>query len=283
METPWMTATPAIPSIDTRYFSMPKLGLGTWRLRGAAGQAAVESALALGYRHIDTAEMYGNEAEVGAALAASGVARDALFVTSKVWWENLAPDTMRRAFDASLKRLGLDRLDLYLIHWPAPGMDLKRVLETLTALRESGRTRAIGVSNFPPGLLRAAIATGAPLACLQVEHHVLLSQQALLEICRPAGMVLASYSPLGKGGLAEEPMLARIAAKHAATAAQIALAWLFAMDNVAAIPKATRRESQQGNLDALKLRLDAEDLAALAGLPKDRRLISPAFAPDWAA
>jgi 2,5-diketo-D-gluconate reductase B len=162
-------------------------------------------------------------------------------------------------------------------------MDLPRVLATLSGLREAGLTRAVGVSNFPPGLLRAALATGVPLACLQVEHHVLLSQQALLDICRPAGVALASYSPLGKGGLTEEATLARIAAKHGAGAAQVALAWLFAMEGVAAIPKAARRESQQANIDALRLALDAEDLAALAALPKDRRFVSPGFAPDWAA
>jgi 2,5-diketo-D-gluconate reductase B len=269
--------------ITTPLLAMPKLGLGTWQLRDAAGQAAIEQALALGYRHIDTAEMYGNEDIVGAAIAAARLPRGDLFVTSKVWWDHLAPAAMRAACEATLARLGLDAVDLYLIHWPAPGMDVPRSLEALVGLREAGLVRAIGVSNFPPGLLRAAIATGAPLACLQVEHHCLLDQSALLAICRAHGLVLTSYSPLAKGDLAEEPTLARIARKHGVGAAQVALAWLFGMEGVAAVPKAARRETQLANLAALRLSLDAEDRAAIADLPKDRRFVNPGFAPDWAA
>jgi 2,5-diketo-D-gluconate reductase B len=269
--------------ITTKLLDMPKLGLGTWQLRGAEGQAAIERALALGYRHIDTAEMYGNEEIVGRALAASGVPRGEVFVTSKVWFDHLEPAAMRAACEASLARLGLAAVDLYLIHWPAPGMDVARSLAALDRLREGGLARAIGVSNFPPGLLRAAIATGAPLACLQVEHHCLLGQDALLGLCRAHGLALTSYSPLAKGDLSGEPALAAIARKHGVGAAQVALAWLFAMEGVAAIPKASRAETQAANLAALGLRLDAEDFAAIAGLPKDRRFVDAGFAPDWAA
>src|SRR5437660_8301261 len=135
-------------TIKTQGIAMPKLGLGTFRMQGEVCRAAVESALALGYRHIDTAEMYGNEDAIGAALAASRVARGDLHVTTKVWNENLAPDAIRRAFDASLKKLRLDQIDLYLVHWPAPRMNLPAMFETLMKLREEGRTRAIGVANF---------------------------------------------------------------------------------------------------------------------------------------
>jgi 2,5-diketo-D-gluconate reductase B len=269
--------------ITTKLLDMPKLGLGTWQLRGAEGQAAIEQALALGYRHLDTAEMYGNEEIVGRAIAASGVPRGEIFVTSKAWWDHLEPAAMRAACEASLARLGLAAVDLYLIHWPAPGMDLPRAIATLVELRERGLVRAIGVSNFPAGLLRAAIATGAPLACLQVEHHCLLGQETLRAICRAHGLVLTSYSPLAKGDLSGEPTLAAIARKHGAGAAQVALAWLFAMEGVAAIPKAARATTQAANLAALRLVLDAEDLAAIAALPKDRRFVDPSFAPDWAA
>ncbi|MCX7686166.1 MAG: aldo/keto reductase [Acetobacteraceae bacterium] len=272
-----------IPTITTPRLSMPKLGLGTYGLSGREGQRAVESALALGYRHLDTAEMYGNEEIVGAAIRASGIPRQELFVTTKVWWTNLAPDAIRAAHAASLGRLGLDYVDLYHIHWPAPGMDLAAALATLAALLAEGRTRAIGVCNFPPGLLRAALATGAPLAALQVEYHCLLDQSALLSLCRANGLVLTAYSPLGKGHLAEEPTLARIGARHGATASQVALAWLLRQEGVAAIPKAQRPESQRANLAALGVPLDAADLAAIAALPKDRRFVNPAFAPDWAA
>src|SRR5437660_6990458 len=135
-------------AIQTQGISLPRLGLGTFRMQGDVCRAAVESALGLGYRHLDTAEMYGNEEAIGAALAASRVARNELHVTTKVWHENLAPDAIRRAFDASLKKLRLDHIDLYLVDWPAPRMNLPAMFETLMKLREEGRTRAIGVANF---------------------------------------------------------------------------------------------------------------------------------------
>ena len=146
-----------IPNLQAGDISLPKLGLGTFRMQGDACRAAVESALALGYRHLDTAEMYGNEEAVGAAIAASGVARKDLHVTTKVWNENLAPDAMRRAFDASLKKLRLDQIDLYLVHWPAPRMNLPQMFETLMRLKEEGRTRAIGVANFNIALLKTVV------------------------------------------------------------------------------------------------------------------------------
>jgi 2,5-diketo-D-gluconate reductase B len=273
----------AIPVITTPRLAMPKLGLGTFQIEGRDGQAAMESALALGYRHLDTAEMYGNEAIVGAAIRASGIPRAELFVTTKVWWTNLSPDAIRAANAASLDRLGLDHVDLYHIHWPAPGMDLAAALVTLAALMAEGRTRAIGVCNFPPGTLRAALATGAPIAAVQVEYHAMLDQSALLAICHANGLVLTAYSPLGKGRLVAEPTLARIGARHGATASQVALAWLLRQQDVAAIPKAQRPESQRANLAALDIPLDAADLAAIAALPKDRRFVDPAFAPDWTA
>ncbi len=143
--------------IQTQGISLPRLGLGTFRMQGDACRTAVESALGLGYRHLDTAEMYGNEEPIGAAIAASGVARKDLHVTTKVWNENLAPDAIRRAFDASLKKLRLDQVDLYLVHWPAPKMNLPAMFETLMKLKEEGRTRAIGVANFNIALLKTVV------------------------------------------------------------------------------------------------------------------------------
>jgi 2,5-diketo-D-gluconate reductase B len=260
---------------------MPVLGLGTWRLSGAACVAAVQGALARGYRHIDTAQMYGNERAVGEALAASGL-RGEVHLTSKVWWENLAPARMRAALEASLAALRTDHVDLYLIHWPAPGMNLGLTLESLARLREEGLARAIGVSNFPLALLRQAVEqVGVDLACLQVEYHVLLDQSKLLAYTRAHDMALTAYCPLAQGRLAEEPALADIARKHGATPAQVALAWVLEQDAVAAIPKAAREASQAANLAALELRLDDDDRAVIAGLPKDRRLVNPGFAPAW--
>lgn len=281
MTSPDLPAT-AIPAIETQGIALPRLGLGTFRLTGAAGQAAVESALALGYRHIDTAEMYGNEEAVGAAIAASGVRPAELHVTSKVWHENLAPDAIRRACDASLRKLGLDALDLYLVHWPSPAMDLPAVMATMVGLRDAGQARAIGVANFTLPLLRRAIdEIGAPVACNQVECHVYLDQSPLLAYLRSKGVPLVAYSPVAQGKVADDPVLQRIGAKHGASAGQVALRWLLDQDGVAAIPKSQSPAGQRANLQAWNLTLDDDDRSAIAGLPKQRRLVNPGFAPRW--
>src|SRR5829696_4114332 len=181
----------------TQGISLPKLGLGTFRMEGDACRAAVESGLALGYRHLDTAEMYGNEEAVGAAIAASRLPRKDLHVTTKVWNENLAPDALRRAFDTSLKKLRLDHVDLYLVHWPAPNMNLPRIFETLMKLKEEGRARAIGVANFTTALLKTVVEDiKAPIACNQVEYHVMLDQAKLMKYMAAHNIPLVAYCPL---------------------------------------------------------------------------------------
>ncbi len=261
---------------------MPKLGLGTWPMKGAQCVEAVQSALGLGYRHIDTAEMYGNEAEVGEAIAASGLPRGDIHVTTKAWWENLGADAMQRAVDASLARLRTDYVDLYLIHWPAPDMDLPAAIHNLMRVHERGLARAIGVSNFPVAMLRRAVdEIGAPIACNQVEYHLLLGQSRLVDAARERDVAVTAYAPLARGELGDYEELRAIAQKHRATPAQVALKWLLEQDGVAAIPKAARRETQQANLDALRIQLDDTDRAAIAMLPKDRRVVNPGFAPQW--
>lgn len=268
--------------LQTQGISLPRLGLGTFRMQGDACRAAVESALGLGYRHIDTAEMYGNEEAIGDAIAASRVARNDLHVTTKVWHENLAPDAIRHAFDASLKKLRLDHVDLYLVHWPSTGMNLPAMFETLTMLKQEGSTRAIGVANFNLALLKAVVEEiGAPIACNQVEYHVMLDQTPLRRYLSAKSIPLVAYCPLAQGRAASDATLTAIGRKHGASAAQVALKWLLDQDGVAAIPKASRRESQQANLDALKLTLDDDDRKAIAALPKDRRCVNPGFAPVW--
>jgi 2,5-diketo-D-gluconate reductase B len=268
--------------LQTQGIRLPRLGLGTFRMQGEACRAAVESALALGYRHIDTAEMYGNEEAIGAAIATARIARSDLHVTTKVWHENLAPDAIRKAFDASLKKLRLDYVDLYLVHWPRSDMNLQAVLETLLKLKEQGRTRAIGVANFPVALLRTAVEEiKAPIACNQVEYHVMLDQTRLRKYLTTKAIPLVAYCPLAQGRAAADPTLVAIGRKHGASAAQVALKWLLDQDGVAAIPKASRRESQRTNLDALNIGLDDEDRQAIAALPKDRRCVDPAGGPDW--
>jgi 2,5-diketo-D-gluconate reductase B len=272
----------AIPVFESMLTCMPRLGFGTWPMRGAECQRAVETALELGYRHVDTAEMYGNEEAVGAALRASGLSREALYLTTKVWNDKPRGMQIREAAKASLRRLGQPYVDLYLIHWPSPKLDLLDALRALARLREEGLARAVGVANFPLGLLRRAVeAEIAPIACLQVEHHVFLGQQRLLDYCRGQNIVLTSYTPVAKGEVLRDATIARIAAKYHAAPAQVALAYLLAMPGVAAIPKAAAPVRQQENLKSVELILDAEDLLALAALPKDRRLVDPDIAPDW--
>ena len=261
---------------------MPKLGLGTFRMKDADCADAVRSALELGYRHIDTAEMYDNEEPVGQGIASSGVARGDIHLTTKVWWEHLAGDGIVRAAEASLKRLGTDYVDLYLIHWPAPEMDLKQAIGALMQVKEQGMARAIGVSNFPSALLRRAVEeVGAPIACNQFESPVLLGQRQMAETAQSVGAAVVAYAPLAQGRLAGNDALQAIAKTHGATPAQVALKWLLDQDGVAAIPKAGRRESQQANLDALRIELDDADRATIAGLAKDQRFVNPGFAPAW--
>jgi 2,5-diketo-D-gluconate reductase B len=268
--------------IQTQGISLPRLGLGTYRMQGTVCRKAVESGLALGYRHIDTAEMYANEDAVGTALASTDVLRGELHVTTKVWPENLAPDAIRRAFDNSLKKLRLDFFDLYLIHWPARGMNLGAALETLMALKQEGRTRAIGVANFTTALLKQAVEEiGAPIACNQIEYDVMLDQSKVMGYMAEKSIPLVAYCPLAQGRAASDETLTAIGKKHDASGAQVALKWLLDQEGVAAIPKASRPESQRANLDALKLQLDDEDRKAIAALPKDKRFVNPAFAPDW--
>ena len=263
---------------------MPALGLGTWRMKGAECTEAVQRALALGYRHIDTAEMYGNEEAVGEALAQGSVPRGEIYLTTKVWWENLKPDAMQRSIEASLSKLRTPYVDLYLIHWPAPQMDLPGAIEALVRVKEQGLARAIGVSNFPVALLRQAVEEiGAPIAANQVEYHVLLDQTTLVEYCQSKEIAVEAYAPLAQGRLAEHEELQAIAQKHGATPAQIALKWLLDQPGVAAIPKAMRAESQQANLDALKITLDDTDRAVIAMLPKTQRFVNPGWAPAWDA
>jgi 2,5-diketo-D-gluconate reductase B len=268
--------------LQTQGIDLPRLGLGTFRMQGDACRAAVESALGLGYRHIDTAEMYANEDAIGAAIASSKIARKDLHVTTKVWNENLAPDAIRRAFDASLKKLRLDRVDLYLVHWPAKKMNLPAMFEALIKLKDEGRTRAIGVANFNIALLKTVVEDiKAPIACNQIEYHVMLDQTPIRRYLAAKSIPLVAYCPLAQGRAATDKTLMKIGKKHGASAAQVALKWLLDQDGVAAIPKASRAESQKANLDALHVGLDDEDRAAIAGLPKNKRFVNPGFAPAW--
>jgi 2,5-diketo-D-gluconate reductase B len=253
-------------TIRTALLTMPKLGFGTWKLNRDGCEAAVESALALGYRHIDTAEMYRNEAEIGRVVAASGL-RAELFITTKVWPDHLEPQALRQAFEQSLEKLQTDYVDLYLIHWPKQGMFLRDTLEAMMALKASGRARAIGVSNFDLRLLRKAVEEiGAPIACNQIEYNALKTAPAMVDYAQARGIAIAAYCPLAKGALIDNPVIRKIAAKHGVSAAQVGLKWLLDQELVAAIPKSARPAGQRDNLGAWEVSLDDEDRAAIAAL-----------------
>ncbi|MEO3385673.1 aldo/keto reductase [Mesorhizobium sp. CAU 1741] len=273
-------------SVEANGAAIPALGLGTWTLKGRDCSALVEQALALGYRHLDTAASYGNEADVGAGLRASGVDRDAVFVTTKVWWTELAAEDFRRSAEASLTRLGVDQVDLLLVHWPNADIPLEETITALNMVRADGLTRHIGVSNFPTGLLSQAImASEAPLVANQVENHPYLDQRKVHAACRSAGMAMVSYCPLYRGGpLFEEAAVRDAADAHGKTPAQIVLRWHVQQDGVVAIPRTTRAERLSENANIFDFALSAPEMAKISSLRQaGRRICDYDFSPDWDA
>jgi 2,5-diketo-D-gluconate reductase B len=259
---------------------IPQLGFGTWRLSGRECEEGVADALATGYRHVDTAAVYDNEEDVGRGLAASGIARDEVWLTTKVWPDDLAPDRVRSSLEGSLRRLGTDYVDLYMIHWPNPDLPLEATLEAMTALRDEGRTRELGVSNFTAAQYRRAIEL-APVIVNQVEFHPYLGQDALLEVCTEHDVELTAYRPLARGDVARDPVIREIADTHGATPAQVTLRWLIDHPPVSAVPKASTPERRRENLAALELELTDEDRARIDALPKDQRAVETSWSPQW--
>ena len=270
--------------VDLHGTAVPALGFGTYKLTGDTCREGVLDALALGYRHIDTAQIYGNEAEVGEAIRHSGVPRSGLFLTTKVWVDALhAPDVLRSA-EESLRCLGTDYVDLLLVHWPSRTVPLEETLGAFERLREAGKTRHIGVSNFSPGGFARALEL-APVACNQVEYHVFLDQQRVHSLCQTHGALLTAYRPLAGGGLREDATVQAIAEAHACTPEQIGLAWPLQQPQVAAIPKASSPAHRRANLAALDVVLSGEEMGRLSALTRaNRRFVNPSnLAPDWDA
>jgi 2,5-diketo-D-gluconate reductase B len=263
---------------------MPQLGLGTFRLQGQQAIDSVRNGLELGYRHIDTAQIYGNEEDVGSALDASGVARKNVFVTTKIWTENLGGDVLIPSLKESLRKLRLDQVDLTLIHWPSPAkaVPVAESMQALLAAREAGLTRAIGISNFPVALTREAIdAVGAHnIATNQVELHPYLQNRAVAKFAREAGIHVTAYMPLAYGKVLDDKLIGSIAARLQATPAQVTLAWLLAK-GYAVIPSSTRPANLASNFAATEVQLAADDIAAIDALDRGERLVSPEFAPSW--
>lgn len=262
--------------MDAHTSALPGIGLGTWQMRGETCRAAVEHALRCGYRHLDTAQLYANEAEVGRGLADSGVARQDVFITSKVWRDNLAYDDVIRSTEASLRELGSGYIDLMLLHWPHTGYPWQRSLDALVVLQDRGLVRHIGVSNYRSELLAQA-AAHAPLRSTQLEFHVYLHVDPVLAVAREHGMAVAAYCPLARGKVVEDPLLARIGESHGRSAAQVALRWLVQQDNVVAIPKSSHPARLEANLAALDFALTPAEMRAIDALGRGERLIDPPF------
>ncbi|MGI8858758.1 MAG: aldo/keto reductase [Rubrobacteraceae bacterium] len=247
---------------------VPSLGLGTYRLTGKTCAQAVETALSMGYRHIDTAQMYGNEAEVGRGISASGVDREDLFITTKIWTSDFAHDRVLGSTRESLRKLGTDHIDLLLMHWPPRNSTpLGETLGAMRELQDDGAVRHIGVSNFSTSLVEAA-AEHAEIFCNQVEYHPFRSQPEILEQAREMDYLLTAYRPLYRGGVEDDATLEEIGEAHGKTAAQIALRWLIQQEKVSAIPKATSEDHLHSNLDVFDFELSAEEMERISGLSR---------------
>jgi 2,5-diketo-D-gluconate reductase B len=265
--------------------SIPSFGVGTFRLTGQTVIDSVRNALELGYRAVDTAQIYGNEADVGQAMAESGVSRSDLFITTKIWTDNHARKKLVPSLHESLKKLRVDSVDLTLIHWPAPGngIELAEYMEALADAKAQGLTRQIGISNFNIELSKQAIAAVGKdqIATNQIELSPYLQGLKLTAFLKAQGITVTSYMTLAYGKVLADPVLVQIAARHEATVAQVALAWALQL-GYAVIPSSTKRKNLASNLLARELKLDDEDMALIAALDRNGREVNPdGLAPVW--
>ena len=265
---------------------IPAIGFGTWPMRGEECVRAVAAALEAGYRHVDTASGYGNEREVGEAIRASGVPREEIFVTTKIGPSDLAEGVMQRAAATSLANLGMEEVDLILIHWPSRTLPTADTIRTLNDVKRRGMARHIGVSNFTTKLLAEAWkATKEPIVTNQCEYHPHLNQDRLIAACRARGMAFTSYAPIGRGEVLRDPTVRSIAERLGKTPAQVVLRWHIQQDSVVAIPKSARPERIRENFAVFDFVLAAEDMAAISGLSRPTgRVVDPSdVAPGWDA
>ena len=279
-----MTAGTMVHVVETKGARIPLVGFGTWELRGRLCARIVEQALRLGYRHIDTAEMYDNEREVGEAVRASGVKRHEVFVTTKIWPSHFASRALERATKDSLVRLRLSEVDLLLLHWPNPRVPLAETLGALCKVKEMGLTRHIGVSNFTVALIEEAVRLAAePLVCNQIEMHPFLDQSKVTAACRAHGMAVIAYSPIARGNAKNDALLTRIARVHGKSAAQVSLRYLVQQD-VAVIPRTSKVERLSENLAVFDFELSEAEMAEIRLLARPGgRLVDYAYSgsPRW--
>ena len=261
---------------------VPKLGFGTWLLHGKKCTKAVQTALETGYRHIDTAQIYDNESEVGSALQHSGRPREEIFLTTKVWLDNLSAKKTLSSTEQSLKKLKTDYVDLLLIHWPKAQTPLKETLSAMQKLVQAGKTKFIGVSNFPVELIQAGKKIAPEIICNQVEYHPYLDQSSVLKTLNKHSMFLTAYSPLARNRVFKDKTLKKIGLKYNKSAGQIVLRWLIEQKNVIAIPKAGKESHIKSNFDIFDFKLKAPDRLILGNLhSQNKRLVNPEWAPDW--
>ncbi|MGA9322675.1 MAG: aldo/keto reductase [Xanthobacteraceae bacterium] len=270
--------TASVPAVEAKGARIPLIGLGTWDLRGRVCARVVEQALRLGYRHLDTAEMYDNEREVGEGLRASGVKRNEVFVTTKIWPSHFAPRELERAARDCLVRLRLSEVDLMLLHWPNPQIPLSETLGALDKVKRDGLARHIGVSNFTVPLLEQALQISTePLVCNQFECHPFLDQSKLIAACRQHGVAIVAYSPIAQGRVRGDEILTAIGAVHKKTAAQVSLRFLVQQD-IVVIPRTSRVERLSENAAIFDFTLSAREMADIAGLARrDGRLVNFSF------
>lgn len=248
-------------TIQVQGAAIPVLGLGTWQIRGQEGRRVMERALAMGYRHIDTAQMYQNEEQVGAAVGASGLDRDKMFITTKLLRANLREEDVTSSFYESLERLKMDYVDLLLIHWPNPSVPIPETIEAMNKLHDEGLVRHIGVSNFSVQQVQnAREASSIPIVTDQVEYHPLAEQQEILSYCIEEEMALTAYSPLAKGRAARNSTLKRVGQRHGKTPAQVALRWLIQQGPVVVIPKASSPEHLAENMEIFDFKLSPQEM-----------------------
>lgn len=266
--------------IDINHEQIPALGLGTFSLKSQTCQEAVADAIAIGYRHIDTAKAYENEQDVGQGIRHSGIDRDELFITTKIWYTDLVRTNVISATDDSLRQLRTDYINLLLIHWPSDEVPLKETLEAMVEVQRQGKVRLIGVSNFPPAMMRKAVEL-APVVCNQVEYHPYLGQSALINIAREHQTMLTAYSPLAQGAVQDDATLREIGERYGKLPSQVALRWLVQQDNVAAIPRASSHEHRVSNFDVFDFSLTDDEMAQVHNLSRRERLVNPHWAPVW--
>lgn len=268
--------------VQKQGINIPKLGFGTWQLTGENCLHGVKFALKTGYKHIDTAQIYENEAEIGQALAESDINRHDIFLTTKVWRDFVAADRLENSVNESLRKLKTDYVDLLLIHWPVDEVPLEETMRALKAVQAAGKTRLIGVSNFTVAQMKTCIEEfGADLATNQVEYHPYLSQDPVLNFARKHDMFLTAYSPLGRMKL-QNDTLQRIAQKYGKSETQVILRWHVQQPDVVAIPKSATPAHIASNLDIFDFELDYADMQAITDLNhNNQRLINPSFAPAW--